>query len=194
MASRSRVWLRPPSTEDAEEFVARMRASRKLHSPWIRMPQSAAEYAAYVERSRRETNAYYLACRRNDDAIVGFLNVSEIIRGKLQSAFLGYGAVAEFAGRGYLAEATRLLLKEAFTRLRLHRLEANIQPGNLASIVLAERCGFVYEGFSPKYLKVGGRWCDHERWAITRERWHESAQSGRVSRSAGRASQSQSTI
>ncbi len=148
-----------------------MRASRRLHRPWLSMPQSEEAYDAYVERSRRETNAYFLACRREDDAIVGFLNISEIVRGKLQSAFLGYGAVAQFAGRGYLTEAMRLLLRETFTRLRLHRLEANIQPGNLGSIALAERCGFQYEGLSPRYLKVGGRWRDHERWAITREQW-----------------------
>jgi ribosomal-protein-alanine N-acetyltransferase len=114
---------------------------------------------------------FYLACRRDDDAIVGFLNISEIVRGKLQSGFLGYGAVAQFAGHGYLGEAMELLLREAFIRLRLHRLEANIQPGNVASIALAERCGFLYEGFSTRYLKVGGRWRDHERWAITKEAW-----------------------
>jgi len=170
-ASRECVSLRPPSPEDAQEFVARMRASRKLHRPWISMPQSMEEYAAYLERSRKETNAFYLAHRREDDAIVGFLNISEIVRGKLQSGFLGYGAVAQFAGGGYLTEAMRFLLREAFTTLRLHRLEVNIQPGNLGSIALAERCGFQYEGFSPRYLKIGGRWRDHERWAMTREGW-----------------------
>ena len=109
--------------------------------------------------------------RIEDGAIVGFFNVSEIIRGKLSSAFLGYGGVAEFAGLGYMTEGMELVLREAFTALGLHRLEANIQPGNLASKALAERCGFVYEGFSERYLKVGGRWRDHERWAIRAEQW-----------------------
>ena len=59
----------------------------------------------------------------------------------------------------------------AFRSLGLHRLEANIQPGNAPSIALARRCGFACEGFSPRYLKVGGRWCDHERWAIRSETW-----------------------
>ncbi len=135
------------------------------------MPETAEAYALYLERARREANAYYLAHRRNDDAIVGFLNISEIVRGKLQSGYLGYGGVAEFAGRGYLTEALHLLLDEAFRQLRLHRLEANIQPGNTASIALARRCGFELEGLSPRYLKIGGRWRDHERWAITKESW-----------------------
>jgi [ribosomal protein S5]-alanine N-acetyltransferase len=168
---RYRVVVRPPSRDDEREFIARMRASRTLHAPWISMPRTAEAYARYLERSRRETNAFYLAHRLEDDAIVGFLNISEIVRGKLQSAFLGYGAVAEFTGRGYLTEAMQLVLREAFGRLGLHRLEANIQPGNTASIALAQRCGFEREGFSARYLKVGGRWRDHERWAITRESW-----------------------
>jgi [ribosomal protein S5]-alanine N-acetyltransferase len=178
----SRVVIRPPSAADGHEFIARMRASRRLHTPWLSMPRTPAAYAAYLERSRRETNAFYIARRREDDAIVGFLNISEIVRGKLQSGFLGYGAVAEFAGRGYLTEAMQLVLRDAFTQLRLHRLEANIQPGNTASSALAARCGFRLEGLSPRYLKVGGRWRDHERWAITKESWLAARQGATVSR------------
>ena len=112
-----------------------------------------------------------LVRRREDGAIVGFFNISQIIRGPLQSAFLGYGGVAAHAGQGYMTEGMELVLERAFTELALHRLEANIQPGNAASIALARRCGFVREGFSERYLKVGGRWRDHERWAIRAELW-----------------------
>ncbi len=119
-----------------------------------------------------------LACRLDDDAIVGFFNISEIVRGPFQSAFLSYGAVAAFAGRGYMTEAMQLLLAHAFTDLRLHRLEANIQPGNTASIALVRRAGFVHEGFSERYLKVGGRWRDHERWAIRAEQWRARERNG----------------
>ena len=135
------------------------------------MPTTRPDYAAYLERAALATNAFYLAHRNEDDAIVGVANISEIVRGSLQSGYLGYGAAAEFAGRGYLTETIQLVLREAFTQLRLHRLEANIQPGNRASIELVRRRGFQLEGFSPRYLKVGGRWRDHERWAITREDW-----------------------
>ena len=142
------------------------------------MPQTRLEYDAHLERSRLESSAFFLARRRQDDAVVGFLNISEIVRGKLQTGFLGYGAVLPHAGKGYLREAIELVLREAFGRLRLHRLEASIQPGNEASLALARRAGFELEGFSPRYLKVGGRWCDHERWAIRAESWRARDRSG----------------
>jgi len=166
-----RVVLRPPTADDQDEFVARMRASRSVHRPWLYMPETPDAYRTYLAKVDDPRTAPFLACRTDDGAIVGFLNISEIVRGGFKSAFLGYGGVAEFAGRGYMTEAMQLVLREAFTTLDLHRLEANIQPGNTRSIALAKRCGFELEGFSRRYLKVGGRWRDHERWAIRSETW-----------------------
>ena len=161
----ARVFLRPPAPDDQDEFLAAMRASRKAHRPWLYPPQDSDAYRAYLA-SLGERKHGFLARRREDGALVGWANVSEIVRGSLQSAFLGYGGVAAYAGQGYMTETIELVVREAFGRLGLHRLEANIQPGNAASIALARRCGFEKEGFSPRYLKVGGRWRDHERWAI----------------------------
>ncbi len=136
------------------------------------MPETPDRYTAYLARVRDPRYAPYFACRVEDGAIVGFLNLSEIVRGAFKNAFLGYGGVADYAGQGYMREAMGLLLREAFIELGLHRLEANIQPGNTPSIALAKRAGFQLEGFSPRYLKIGGRWRDHERWAIRAETWH----------------------
>jgi ribosomal-protein-alanine N-acetyltransferase len=70
-----------------------------------------------------------------------------------------------------MEKGLRAVLNDAFRAQRLHRLEANIQPNNEASRRLVQRCGFRLEGFSPRYLKIAGRWRDHERWAITVEEW-----------------------
>ena len=67
-------------------------------------------------------------------------------------------------------------LNYAFGDLKLHRLEANIQPANGPSIRLVQSLGFRLEGLSPKYLKVSGRWRDHERWAILKEDWRAGRQ------------------
>ena len=102
---------------------------------------------------------------------MGVCNLSQIFLGNLKNAFLGYWIGAAFAGQGYMTEAIDLVLSYAFETLRLHRIEANIQPENADSRALAARTGFRMEGFSPRYLKVAGRWKDHERWAIRREDW-----------------------
>ena len=184
MPSRHRIVLRTPTADDEQEFIARMRASRRMHRPWLYPPLTPEAYRDYLGRLVDDRKIAYLACRREDGAIAGWLNVSEIVRGGFQSAYLGYGGVAEFAGQGYMTEALQLVLRDVFVRLRLHRLEANIQPGNAASIALVERCGFEREGFSPRYLKVGGRWRDHERWAIRSETWRYGAGARRASSSA----------
>jgi ribosomal-protein-alanine N-acetyltransferase len=166
-----RVALRSPTARDRDPFLAAMRASRKLHHPWLDPPTTPEAYERLLGRVSDDRFDPMLACRLQDGAIVGFFNISEIVRGSLQSAFLGYGAVAAYAGQGYMTEGMRLVLARAFDELRLHRLEANIQPGNSGSIALVRRCGFVREGFSELYLKIGGRWRDHERWAIRAEQW-----------------------
>ena len=105
------------------------------------------------------------------ELVVGYFSLGEIARGSLNSAFLGYWASQPWAGRGAMSQGMQILLRHAFRTVRLHRVEANIQPGNRASIALAQRSGFRKEGFSPRYLKIGGRWRDHERWAMTVEDW-----------------------
>jgi ribosomal-protein-alanine N-acetyltransferase len=108
--------------------------------------------------------------------------LSEIVRGVFQSAYLGYYAVVPFAGQGYMREGMRLCLRHAFSRLRLHRVEANVQPANAASLALVRGAGFRHEGYSPRYLRLGGRWRDHERWAMLAEEWRKSRDSGQGTR------------
>lgn len=102
---------------------------------------------------------------------MGSINLSQIFRGPFQNAYLGYYVGARFANQGYMTEAVELIVRYAFKTLKLHRVEANIQPQNKASIALVRRAGFTKEGYSKRYLKIGGRWRDHERWAITVEEW-----------------------
>jgi [ribosomal protein S5]-alanine N-acetyltransferase len=168
-----RVYLRAPARSDRAEFVSLMRASRAFHRPWATAPTDDEAFDAYLVDSRRPDFEAMLVCRRADRAILGFFNLSHITRGSLQSAYLGYAVASKFAGQGYMREGLDLVVHEAFVTLRLHRIEANIQPGNQASIALARGAGFVREGFSPRYLKIGGRWRDHERWAILAEDWRE---------------------
>ena len=90
-----------------------------------------------------------LVCRHEDGAIVGVYNVSQIHYGGLRSAYLGYYAFTPFSGHGYMHEGIRLTLRHAFGPLRLHRLEANIQPDNAPSLALVKRAASAWRDTPP---------------------------------------------
>jgi ribosomal-protein-alanine N-acetyltransferase len=164
--STGRVHLRPPWPVDEEEFLARVRASQRLHRPWTYPPDTRAGFQLLLARNDLETEVIFLVCRSEDEALTGMVNLSQIFLGDFRSAYLGYFAFVPFEGQGYLSEGVTLMLRHAFGPLSLHRVEANVQPGNARSIALVERLGFRREGYSPQYLKIGGRWRDHVRYAI----------------------------
>lgn len=163
------VHLRAVEYHDRDEFLALVRNSRDLHHPWAYPPERGDQFDDLVARSRREDVVTLLTCRASDDAIAGVFTLSQIVRGAFQSAYLGYYGNAAHAGRGYMRAGLELVLDHVFGELALHRIEANIQPGNTPSVALARGAGFRLEGFSPRYLLIGGRWRDHERYAITVE-------------------------
>jgi ribosomal-protein-alanine N-acetyltransferase len=164
----SRVLLRDLRKSDRETFLEMVRESRDLHRPWTYPPERPEQFDDLVERARRDDFACLSTwlCEEPEE-LVGVFTVSQIVRGYFQSAYLGYYASARYAGKGLMRDSMQLVLDYSFGRLALHRLEVNIQPGNAPSIALARGAGFRLEGFSPRYLLIGGRWRDHERYAIT---------------------------
>jgi [ribosomal protein S5]-alanine N-acetyltransferase len=162
------AYLEMPAPRHEHEFLAAVVRSRRLHGSWVTAPHSAAEYRLYIKERQGPRHVKHFVC---DDLgqICGVINLSEIVRGSFQSAYLGYYALSPHAGKGLMSAGLELVLSLAFGELALHRLEANIQPRNRRSIELVRRAGFRCEGLSPRYLKIAGRWRDHERWAITAE-------------------------
>lgn len=165
------VKLQRPSLRHEQEFLRLVRASRDLHRPWVTPPQTPAAYRAYVRKLARPTHAGFLVRVEPSGELAGVVNLNEIVRGALQSAYLGYYAFAPLVGRGHLREGLARVIDLAFGELGLHRVEANIQPGNRRSIRLVRGLGFRREGLSRRYLEIGGRWRDHERWALLAEEW-----------------------
>jgi [ribosomal protein S5]-alanine N-acetyltransferase len=166
-----KIYLRFPKVADLKEFIDLNRASKRLHRGLASPPTQPDEFHALLERCRKDDFVGFMVCRVEDSAIAGAINLSQIFRGGFQNAYLGYYVGAPYSRQGYMSEAIELTLKYAFEKLRLHRLEANIQPGNRASIAMVKRAGFIREGYSKRYLKICGRWRDHERWAMLAEDW-----------------------
>jgi len=168
-----KVFLRYPKPEDFAEFSALGKASRKFHKNLVSPPVDRKSFGEYLDKNKSETNEGFLICRISDGAIIGTINLSQIFRKSFQNAYLGYLLFEKFTGFGLMTEAVELILGYAFKTLKLHRVEANVQPRNTASIKVLQKTNFTKEGFSQKYLKIGGRWRDHERWAIIVEDWRK---------------------
>jgi [ribosomal protein S5]-alanine N-acetyltransferase len=154
----------------ASEFLRAVRGSRALHRGWVSPPSDRSSFAQYV-RSLGNDNREGFFVVTDTESVAGAINVNEIVRGSFRSAYLGYYAFEPFAGQGFLYQGLRAVISHCFSELGLHRLEANIQPENVRSAELVRSLGFGLEGFSPRYLKVCGRWRDHERWALLSDNW-----------------------
>lgn len=170
----TKLFLRYPTKKDLAEFTALNIASRTFHRGLVNPPTDEKSFIEYLKRNDNEANECLLICEIESGKIAGAINLSQIFHGVFQNAYLGYYIGAEFAGKGLMSEAINLTLRFAFKNLKLHRVEANVQPHNLSSIAVLRKNNFTKEGFSRKYLKIGGHWRDHERWAIIYEDWKHS--------------------
>ncbi len=164
------VLVRPLSPADGPAFVAAARASASLHRPWVTAPADAPAFARHLACFDDGAHFAFVVCLAEGGELVGAIHLTNVVYGPFCSGYLGYYAFAGHEGQGLMTQGLRAVVRRAFSTLGLHRLEANIQPGNVASIALVRRCGFSLEGCSPAYLKLGGRWRDHERWAVVRGR------------------------
>ena len=163
MNTEQGIFLRRSSEKDIEDLKNAFKRSRLLHSKFVDEPSN---YKEFIDQEHR-----YLVRLESTDEIVGFYNISEIVKGCFQSAYLGFAAFEPNQRKGFMSKGIKLLLKIAFEEINLHRLEANIQPDNIASKSLVKKANFIKEGYSVGYLKICNQWRDHERWAIINKDW-----------------------
>lgn len=115
-----------------------------------------------IEAWQEKTGYQFYIVRKDEPGkIIGTIGLSNVIRGVFRSAFLGYKLDKEYLNQGFMSEAVTLIVEFAFKELGLHRIEGNVMPKNRASLRVMEKCGFVNEGVSRKYLLIRGVWEDH---------------------------------
>lgn len=173
------VWLRPPLATDYGPW-AELRAMSRAHlvpwePAWPRDDLSRTAFRRRIKHYQREARddlGYaFLLFESETDRLMGGLTLSNVRRGVTQSAMLGYWLGLPFVGAGHMTAAVRAILPHAFEQLRLHRVEAAVQPTNLRSAGVLRRAGFAEEGLARRYLKINGAWQDHLLFAILTEDW-----------------------
>ena len=154
----ARVRLRAPRQSDAAA-VFRVYSDPQVlrywsHGPWTDTAQAddwiARSWTGFAERAYLQ----WVVARSEDDAVIGSTTLFGC-RAQHRRCEIGYALAAAHWGRGYAREALALALAEAFGPLRLHRVEADIDPRNLASIRLVETLGFRHEGTLRARYHVG---------------------------------------
>jgi len=157
-----RVDLVPPGPEHIPEVVRLLGepsvARMTLHIPYPYTKRDGRDWVRRTRTNRNSGRALGLSVlRRSDGALLGGVGLHDLEEGGT-SAEVGYWIGREHRGQGYAAEAVNLLVRTGFSRLGLHRIEARVFPGNLASRRLAARCGFRYEGRLRDEVSKNGRW------------------------------------
>lgn len=127
-----------------------------------------------LDRGRQRKSAgsdVYFAIFNRQGELVGQVLLMDITRGNFQNCYLGYFIYSPFWGRGYGSAAAKMAIDIAFRELKLHRVEAAINPRNKRSLQLAKSIGMRREGLSRRRLLVrgGGPWNDMVLYALTCE-------------------------
>jgi ribosomal-protein-alanine N-acetyltransferase len=168
------LYLRPATPADFSSWSLLRASSRVFLEPWEpTWPQDDLTQAAFRRRIRRQDEdiardeAYaFLIFDQTSDELLGGITLGGVRRGVSQTGTLGYWMGAPYAGKGRMTRAVATTVEFAFSKLRLHRVEAACIPDNTPSIALLERNRFEREGYARGYLKINGAWRDHVLFAL----------------------------
>lgn len=103
--------------------------------------------------------------------VIGIINFTSTIRGVFQACYLGYSLDKEWEGQGIMTESLRSAIAYMFKDKNYHRIMANCMAGNIRSLNLLDRFGFIREGVAKDYLYINGQWEDHIMTALINDSW-----------------------
>jgi ribosomal-protein-alanine N-acetyltransferase len=162
--------LRPLRFRDMKRWNRVRAENRDWLSPWeATIPsisqESVAELPTFfgmvrsLQHEARNGRSFSFAVWKGPD-LIGQISLGGVIYGAMRGGHIGYWIDRNFANRGYTTMAVEMLTEYAFRELKLHRIEINLRPENVASRKVAEKAGYVLEGERPRYLHIDGDWRD----------------------------------
>jgi RimJ/RimL family protein N-acetyltransferase len=156
-----RLTLRRFTPADAERFAAyRSDPEVARYQSW-EAPMPLADARRTVERFAAgdpEAPGWFQCAVDLDGVLIGDLGLN--LHENLMQAELGYTLATEYQGIGYASEAVLGLLEHLFVERELHRVSAEADARNTASVRLLERVGFTREGLRLSNTWFKGEWTD----------------------------------
>jgi RimJ/RimL family protein N-acetyltransferase len=173
MIQGENIYIRPFLADDASALLELQNENHSFfekfsmvrQEDFYRKESQIKKIQIYEENSRND-HAYTFGIFISDGALIGTIDLFQVLRGSLQSAFIGYFLDEKHNGKGYTTEAVKLLVEYGFNEIKLHRIEAGVMPHNIGSIRVLEKSGFHKEGLALKNVKINGKWEDHQVLAI----------------------------
>lgn len=173
----SRIFLRHLEESDIDalfEIFSDEETMRYWSSPPFQVRSDAANYLADIQKLFQQKTLFQWGISlKENDKIVGTSTLFHLDM-RNRRAEIGYILNRKFWKKGFVNEALNSLLKFAFDELYLHRLEADVDPDNTASIRVVEKLGFQKEGFLRERWHVNGRICDTVFYGLLRSDWEKS--------------------
>lgn len=169
--------MTPADVDDVHSYQSREDVCRYL----LFEPRSRSDVAERVAKHAEATTLgkdgdyLQLAIERAGDAgsrprVIGdlYFTIASLENSKGE---IGWTLHPDFAGQGYATEAASAVLDLAFSTIRLHRVQADLDPRNAASIALCKRLGMREEALFLQDLWFKGEWADTGMYAILRDEW-----------------------
>lgn len=170
-----RLYLRVLPSSFAEEVADYLRRNREYHKPFQQIHDDSyfseeiqKQYLRFDLRAFRFADqfGFWIFIKDSPMRVVGRLSFVSIIRGAMQSCFMGYHLDQDCVGFGYMTEAIRAGCQYMFREQNLHRIQADVMPHNIKSTNTILRSGFIMQGLNTDYMAINGRWEDHNAYAL----------------------------
>jgi aminoglycoside 6'-N-acetyltransferase len=170
-----RVTLDLLRDDDLEALFA-MQSDPEVCRYMLYEPRTRERVAEVRERdaaaTRLEKTGDYVqpAIRDASGALVGTLYF-HLTSADDRTAEIGWALLRREQGKGYAREAAALMIDAAFGEIGLHRVYAELDPRNEASVALCLRLGMRHEGHFVEHMWSKGEWTDTGIYAVLEREW-----------------------
>jgi len=172
-----KVIVRPLEIKDFEKWKTSLLQMQTPQNTWdlATKPEKELTKAAFKKllagraKFRKKDYFYDMGIFNLSGDLVGTVSIMEVTRGISQTAYLGYRIFNNYWGKGYGKDAAKSMIDIGFKELKLHRIEAGVEPQNKRSIRLAKSLRMRREGLKKRALFLRGKWVDLLMFTLTTE-------------------------
>ena len=120
------------------------------------------------QKSKKRKLYFWKITVKSSEEFIGVAGIN-LSLDKFKLGEIYYKILPCFWGKGYATEVAKSLIRAGFDDFKLHKVEAGVATGNIASIKVLEKCGMTREGLRRKILPIRGEWKDNYHYAIVED-------------------------